>query len=212
MSVKPVSVSPVPVTRAGATAPLPGGSLLPEVSNPERVAAVRRLLLLDTEPEEAFDRLTRLAAHLLGVPVTAVCIVDRDRQFFKSGHGLPAAWESSRQTTLEHSICKHVVATGSSVIIPDTRTDPRTGSDLVLAEMGVMAYAGIPLITAAYTVGTFCAVDVEPRDWSDDDVRLLREVAAIALDQITLRLMERSLRARRQWQGVGSHRLGRSIW
>ena len=77
--------------------------------DPARLAQLSRLRLLDTPPEEPFDRLTRLAARTLGAPVALVSLVDDRRQFFKSAHGLPEPWASQRETPLTHSFCQHVV-------------------------------------------------------------------------------------------------------
>src|SRR5262245_3464148 len=77
------------------------------IQNTARLAALRTTSLLDTPPEEVFDRLTRLATSALQVPVALVSLVDGDRQFFKSSIGLPEPWASLRQTPLTHSFCKH---------------------------------------------------------------------------------------------------------
>lgn len=179
-------------------------AVLEAVHDRERVAAVRRVLLLDTEPEEAFDRLTRLGARMLRVALAAVCIVDRDREFFKSAHGLPEPWATSRQGPLEHSVCQHAVASRRPVLIADTRTDPRTLDDPVIAEMGIIAYAGIPLVIAGHPVGAFCVAHPRPRAWTPTEVELLGEMAAITLDEIRLRVLDLSRRSRRTWAMAGS--------
>ena len=79
----------------------------------ERLAAVTRTALLDTPPEEAFDRLTRMAARLLGAPVSLITLVTEDRQFFKSATGLPEPWASRRGSPLTHSFCRHVAVSGA---------------------------------------------------------------------------------------------------
>ena len=88
----------------------------------ERLAALQQTSLLDTPPEEAFDRLTRLATTVLRVPVALVSLVDGNRQFFKSCVGLPEPLASLRQTPLTHSFCKHVVASGEPLIVSDARS------------------------------------------------------------------------------------------
>src|ERR671922_297112 len=90
----------------------------------ERLAAVVRTALLDTPPEEAFDRLTRMAARLLGAPVSLITLVTDDRQFFKSATGLPEPWASRRSTPLSHSFCRQVAVSGEPLIVADTRRDP----------------------------------------------------------------------------------------
>jgi hypothetical protein len=92
--------------------------LLAIVHNLNRLAALGRTGLLDSPPEEPFDRLTRMATRLLKTPVALVSLVDRDRQFFKSAIGLPEPWQSRRETPLTHSFCKHVVAQHEPLVIP----------------------------------------------------------------------------------------------
>ena len=90
----------------------------------ERVAAVAKTALLDTPPEEAFDRLTRMAARLLGAPISLITLVTEDRQFFKSATGLPEPWASRRGSPLSHSFCRHVAASGEAMVVEDTRRHP----------------------------------------------------------------------------------------
>src|SRR5688500_4721081 len=94
------------------------------LNDQERLAALRRTGLMDGAPEERFDRLTRLAARTLRVPVALVSLVDDNRQFFKSCVGLTEPWASMRQTPLTHSFCQHAVMTGRPLIINDARADP----------------------------------------------------------------------------------------
>src|SRR6185295_11105755 len=90
------------------------------VRNTERLAALRRTGMLDSPPEEAFDRLTRLATSVLRVRGAFVSLVDEDRQFFKSSVGVPEPWASLRETPLTHSFCKHAVASGEPLLISDS--------------------------------------------------------------------------------------------
>src|SRR5688572_12808470 len=92
-----------------------------QAAAPARLAAVLRTGLLDTPPEEAFDRLTRMAARLLGAPVAFISLITDDRQFFKSATGLPEPWASRRDTPLAHSFCRHVVEGGAPLVVEDTR-------------------------------------------------------------------------------------------
>ena len=94
------------------------------IENEARLEALRRTSLLDSPPEEAFDRLTRLATAVLRVPVALVSLVDSDRQFFKSQCGLPEPLASSRQTPLTHSFCKHAVGSREPLVVADARLDP----------------------------------------------------------------------------------------
>jgi signal transduction histidine kinase len=162
--------------------------------DPERLAALRRTGLLDSPPEEAYDRLTRLAAHVLGVPVALVSLVSDDRQFFKSCVGLPEPWASRRGTPLSHSFCQHAVASAEPLIVEDARDNPLVSENLAIRDLDVIAYAGFPLTTAAGEVlGTFCAIDSQPRSWSDDELAFVREMAVSAVTEIELRTAVRDL-------------------
>ena len=167
---------------------LPGG-VHPLVRDPARLAALQRTLLLDSPAEPAFDRLTRLAVRLLHVPVALVVVVDQDRQFFKSCIGLPEPWASQRETPLSHSFCLHEIASGAPLIIDDARTHPLVANNLAIRDLNVVAYAGIPLITAeGQAIGSFCAIDSQPRRWTVDEIDILRELATVTMTEIELRV------------------------
>jgi hypothetical protein len=157
------------------------------VRAPERLAALRRIGLLDTPPEEAFDRLTRLARRLVDAPVALVALVDEDRQFFKSALGLPEPWATRRETPLTHSVCQHALDSAEPLVIEDARTDPLYCDSLAIPDLGVVAYAGVPLITAAgQALGTLCVIDHRPRRWTDEQIETLRTLAASVLTEIEL--------------------------
>ena len=159
--------------------------LLSIVRNVARLSALQRLGLLDTPPEAAFDRLTRLACRVLRTPVGLVSLVDRDRQFFKSCVGLPEPFASARETPVSHSFCQHVVATGKPLIVENARTNPLVQLNPAVEELGVVAYAGIPLVTSeGFTVGSFCVIDSRPRSWSFDDVETLQELAGCVMHEV----------------------------
>jgi signal transduction histidine kinase len=153
-----------------------------------RLAALRRTGLLDTPPEEAFDRLTRLVCRLLGVPAALVSLVEADRQFFKSAVGLPQPWALRRETGLLHSFCKHVVAGGAPLLVQDAARHPLVSGSLAVPELGVVAYLGMPLVTAeGHALGALCAIDTAPRAWTPGDAAALRELAAVTMSEVTLR-------------------------
>src|SRR5215218_1770618 len=105
-----------------------------------RLAALHEAGLLGAPAEERFDRLTRLARRLLGVPVALVSILDADRQFFLSAQGLPEPWAGLRQTPLSHSFCRSVVETGLPLSVADAREDARVRGNPAIEELGVVAY------------------------------------------------------------------------
>jgi two-component system cell cycle sensor histidine kinase/response regulator CckA len=158
------------------------------LTRPDRLAALRRTALLDTPPEEAFDRLTRMAARLLGTPVSLISLVADDHQFFKSATGLPEPWASRRANPISFSFCGQVVATGEPLVLEDARRHPLLRHNPVIRELGWVAYAGVPLVThQGHTIGALCVVDKTPRLWSERDIALLQDLAASVATEIELR-------------------------
>ena len=161
----------------------------------KRLSALTASALLDTPAEAAFDRFTRLAARLLGVPMVLVSLVDDHRQFFKSAVGLPEPWAARRETPLSHSFCQYGVTTNEPLIVIDARQHPWLKENLAITELGVIAYAGIPLVnTEAQVLGMFCVIDSAPRAWSEEEIATLRELAAMVGTEIELRAHVRALR------------------
>jgi formate hydrogenlyase transcriptional activator len=174
----------------------PKDNLADIIADEARLEALRRTSLLDSPPEEAFDRLTRLATAVLHVPVALVSLVDSDRQFFKSQCGLSEPLASLRQTPLTNSFCKHAVGSREPLIVADARRDPLFAQSADSSDVGVIAYAGVPLITSdGYALGTFCIVDQEPHDWTDEEIGILRVLATSTMSEIELRRLVGELRA-----------------
>ncbi len=156
--------------------------------DPVRLAALEASGLLDSLPEAAFDRFTRLATRLLGVPVSLISLLTPSRQFFKSAVGLAEPWAGARQTPLSHSFCQHVVRSGEALVVADARLDPQLYRSLAIPDLDVIAYAGFPLLSAEGAVlGAFCAIDAQPRLWNADDLALLADLAASVSTEIQLR-------------------------
>ena len=165
-----------------------GAASPPVVQDPARLEALRSTGLLDTRAEEEYDRLTRLAMNLLNAPVAQISLVDADRQFFKSAHGWDEPWASARETPLSHSICQHAVDAREPLVIEDARDHPLVRHSLAVRDLGVVAYAGVPLITrAGHALGTLCVIDRKPRAWTSEQIETLKTLAAAALAQIELR-------------------------
>jgi diguanylate cyclase (GGDEF)-like protein/PAS domain S-box-containing protein len=156
------------------------------VTDSARLEALRSLDLLDTPPEEGFDRLTRLAAKLMRTPVALINLVDAERLCVKSAAGLPAG--SPRESPLSHSFCRHVVETDAPLVIEDARLHPLVCDNPAVRAGGVIAYAGVPLTTPdGHTLGTLCVVDSVPRVWLEADVDLLADLARSVMTEINLR-------------------------
>jgi PAS domain S-box-containing protein len=162
--------------------------LLAAITDEQRLRALQATGLLDSAPEAAFDRFTKLATKLLKVPMALISLVDDQRQFFKSAAGLGAPLEAARGTPLTHSVCKHVVANKKPLVVSDARTNYELRGNRAVEELGVVAYAGMPLVDQDdNALGAFCAVDTQPRHWSDDDLEILRELASATMIEIALR-------------------------
>ncbi len=168
------------------------------VADPARLASLWDSGLLDRPPTEAFDRLTRLATATLHVPVALVSLVDADRQVFASLVGLPEPWASARQTPLSHSFCQHTVAARTPLLIEDAREDPLVRDNLATTDLGVVAYAGIPLITSdGHALGSFCVLDGRPRAWTETEAAILTDLAAAVMTEIELGFAAREAREAR---------------
>jgi signal transduction histidine kinase/ActR/RegA family two-component response regulator len=152
----------------------------------ERLEALRRYSILDTPPEESFDRITTLAARLFNVPVALVSFVDEFRAWFKSSHGF-----DSHQIPRSDTICSIAVLSSEVFVVPDTREDPRFAcKDFAWCEeTGIRFYAGAPLITHdGFNLGTICLVDNKPRhDFNLQQQATLADLAAIIVDELELR-------------------------
>ena len=157
----------------------------PKLSDePARLAALRRYEVLDTPREDALDRITSLVRMILGVPISAISLIDEDRQWFKSIHGL-----ETMQTTREESFCTHTIRTHDPMVVPAADQDDRfSGNVLVTGEPFIQSYAGAPLKTPdGYNIGALCAIDTTPRQFSGEQVSALRELAALVVEHLELR-------------------------
>ena len=154
----------------------------------QRLAAVRRYQVLDTPPDGAFERITTLAARLFDVPIAIVSIVDADRIWFKSHHGLDV-----EQIDREPGLCASAVLQDGPWLVNDASTDPRTlANPLVAGEMGLRFYAGVPLTTHdGFNLGTLCVIDQQPRKLTDAEVASLSDLASVVMDELELRLAAR---------------------
>ncbi|WP_284614372.1 sensor domain-containing diguanylate cyclase [Aquabacterium humicola] len=152
--------------------------MIPAGATPDddnRVRALRSLQVLDTPPDERFDRITRLAQALFGTPMAAVNFVDAERTWMKSRIGLKDA-----QTPRGTSLCGHVVHDAQPLIVEDAHADPRFHDNPnVTGDPHVRFYAGHPIRAAGHLLGALCVVDTQPRQFSDADRRHLADLAAL---------------------------------
>jgi two-component sensor histidine kinase len=151
----------------------------------ERLAAVRRYDILDTPPDGAFDRVTRIAARMFGVPISIVSIVDADRIWFKSHHGLDV-----EEIPRSPGLCASAILGSKPWILTDAAMDPRSlANPLVAGEFGLRFYAGVPLRTQdGHNLGTLCVIDQAPRPITEANIEQLSDLASIVMDELELRL------------------------
>lgn len=164
------------------------------LDDPERIAALRQAQLLDTPPEEDLDQVARLTSRLLDAPIALLCLVDVNRQFFKSCIGsLPEPHATNRETPLSHSFCQYVVTSNQSLLVEDARKDPFLKDNALVTEHGIRAYAGYPISTeAGHVLGTLCILDSMPRKWRGEEIDLLRSLTEIASTIIRFRTSVRA--------------------
>ncbi len=172
-----------------------------DAAEASRLAAVARYDILDTPPDGAFDRVAALAARWFGTPIATVSIVDEDRVWFKASRGLQGVTQVGRHPGL----CASAIQQADPYVVNDALTDPRTVMNpLVHGELGIRFYAGAPILTGdGYRLGTVNVLDTQPRSTTPDDLSMLRDLAAVVMDQLELRLSalqtlrgERELRER----------------
>lgn len=151
----------------------------PEIPSDEtqRLEALRSLCVLDTDPEERFDRLTRLAMRVFQVPIALVSLIDSNRQWFKSNQGLPV-----RETPRDVSFCGHAILGDQIFIIEDASQDVRfRDNPLVTGKPHIRFYAGVPLCyQKGSRLGTLCIIDRKPRKLTEQDIVLLCDLANMA--------------------------------
>ncbi len=157
-------------------------------NEPERLAAVRRHDILDTPPDGTFDRVTRLAARILDVPISVVSIVDHDRIWFKSRHGI-----DMDQIDREPGLCASAILHDGPWIVADAEVDPRTLTNpLVSGELGLRFYAGVPLRTSdGHNLGTLAVLDTKPREITKAELATLEDLAAVVVEELEVRLVAR---------------------
>jgi diguanylate cyclase (GGDEF)-like protein/PAS domain S-box-containing protein len=145
--------------------------------------------VLGRGPEEAFDRLTRLAALALRTPLCVISLITDGRLLLKSQIGLPEPWASDRDVPLPHAIFRHAVATSKPFVVEDTARHPLTRDMLLGEEWSHAAYCGIPLMADGRKVaGVLSVMDRRPRNWTPREISFLQDLAASAVDEIRIRL------------------------
>lgn len=174
-----------------ATAPFPPNEAsehAAKLQDPGRLAALAATNLLDSLPEEAFDRVTRLATQLTGAPVGLFSLVAEQRQFLKARTGLDGANSNVCETPLNSSFCQYVVTADTPLAVSDARLHPMLASNGAVAGLGVVAYLGVPIhAPTGHVIGSLCAIDHNARDWNDGQLAALSDLAAVIETELQLR-------------------------
>jgi GAF domain-containing protein len=156
-----------------------------EISDPARLQSLYATGLLDSPPEEIYDRITRAAAAALDAPAASLTLIDVDRQFFKSTVGMKIESAQDRQTPLSRSVCQYAVANGAPLILGDARVDPVFKHHPAVLDGMVVAYLGIPLVDRdGNAIGTLCVFDDKPRLWGTGHIQVLSDLAKLAAERI----------------------------
>ncbi|MFX4315329.1 diguanylate cyclase, partial [Enterobacter sp. 63] len=156
---------------------------MPKHSEENRLLALYSLGILDTGYEERFDRLTRIAGKIFNVPISLISLVDKERQWFKSSHGTDI-----RSTPRTESFCKYVIENAGPLIVKDAIEDPRfKNSNLVKNIPYVRFYAGYPVkLPDGEIAGSICIIDTNPRDFSEEELGFLSDLAKIVEDEFRI--------------------------
>ena len=158
------------------------------LGTPDRLASLKASRIADSVPDDTFERFTNTLRDRLGVPVVLLSIVDADRQHFKSCIGLTGDAGSVRQTPSRQSMCKVVVVGEDNLVLDDARTHADFAGHAAVAELGVVAYAGVPVRDQdGRVLGSLCAIDVQPRRWTHFEVQLLEDFAAAVRVELIIR-------------------------
>ena len=155
----------------------------------QRLAELARLHLIDSTNEEVFDRITKKLARVFDVPIALITLIDQDRQWFKSQVGLPADLAEAQQTSRDLSVCGHVIANNEVLVVEDLARDRRFANNPLLKERGLRFYAGAPLRSNNFPIGSLCILDVKPRRMTERDQRLLEVMAEDVMDEIQRRVI-----------------------
>jgi PAS domain S-box-containing protein len=152
----------------------------------DRLEALRRYAVLDTAPEEPFDRLTRLASSIFGTPIALISLIDETRQWFKSAVGFDVP-----STPRDLAFCAHTILGEDVFVVADARTDERFADNpLVTGAPGIRFYAGAPLTAPdGHRLGALCIIDQSEHDGglTPFQQQQLRDLAALVVDQLELR-------------------------
>ena len=153
-----------------------------------RIEVLKGYEILDTPPEGSFNKMTALAAKVFNVPIAIVSLVDQDRIWFKSHHGIDV-----NEIDNDPGLCASAILSDDIYLVEDARNDPRCLTNpLVAGSFGLQFYAAAPLQTwDGFNLGTFCIIDKKQRYINTDQQEILREMASIVMENMEMRLHAR---------------------
>jgi GAF domain-containing protein len=155
-----------------------------------RLEALRRTRLLDSPPEEAFDRITRRLSEIFDAPISLMSLIDETRQFWKAQHGLPADLAAARAHSRETSVCGHAVAGNETIVVEDVCLDARFAGNPFLRERNIRFYAGAPLKTSeGRAIGSLRIIGHRPRRLTDRERQLLELMAETVMAEVEARVL-----------------------
>jgi GAF domain-containing protein len=159
------------------------------LGDPARMAALRESGL-SAVADASMDRFAAIVRVQLQVPIALVSLVESDRQVLPGMQGLPQPWAIARELPLSHSFCQHVVTTGEPLVLSDARTSSLVRDNLAIPDLGVLAYAGMPLTDVdGQVLGALSAIGTEPREWSEAELLTLSDLAVMCSTELRLRLV-----------------------
>lgn len=163
----------------------PSAATDPVIRDPDRLRVLFDTGLMGTQPGAAYDRIAHMAADALDVPSAGVSLVSDEKQWFCSAAGLSGDLAETRTVPLDRSLCQYAVSSGTPLVIENARLHPTLADHPIVADGTVVAYAGIPLTDAeGHAIGTLCAWDGKPRQWTTGHVQILEDLATIVRERI----------------------------
>jgi diguanylate cyclase (GGDEF)-like protein/PAS domain S-box-containing protein len=180
----------------------------------QRLQSLERLGLTSA-PDATLDRLARVVQRQLGVPVALVSLVDENRQYFPGLAGLGGWAGEARETPLSQSFCQHVVARHGPLVVTDARVDPLVAANRAIEDLGVIAYLGMPLTDSGNRImGSLCAIDTQPREWSVAEVAALTDLAKLCSTELQARetlVSDSAASAELEWKAATRERQLRAL-
>ncbi|OZC64680.1 GAF domain-containing protein [Rhodococcus sp. 15-725-2-2b] len=168
-------VDPIEATRVFGT----------PIDDPDRLAAVTRTGLMDTDSDAGYDRVVAMVADALSVPSAAFSLLDDKRQYFKSALGLPAELGGAQEVPLDGSICRYAIDLGQPLVVEDARLNDMLKDHPSVQGNLLVSYLGVPLTDdEGHSVGTLCVWDQQPRQWTTGHVQILQDLAWIIRERI----------------------------